>query len=389
MKKKIAILGSTGSIGKTLLNIIDENKEIFQVKLLSANKNYKNVLKQALKFKVKNIIIHDLKTFKKNKNLFLKKKINVFNNINDFKKSKKIRFDYTMIGIIGFFGLRPTLDVIEITKKIAIANKESIICGWNLIKEKLKKSKTEFLPIDSEHFSINELIENKNKDDIQKIYLTASGGPFLKKKIINNKKIKISDAIKHPTWRMGKKISIDSATLINKVYEVIEAKKIFDIDYSKLDILIQPTSYVHSIVEFYGGTIHYLTHKPSMKIPIFNSIVSNSKNRKKIITKIDYKLMNDLNVTEVPSNKFPIKKILKILPKKDSLFETVLVSVNDTLVDLFLKKKIHFHQIHSNLYKILTLKKFSVYKKKTPKNIGEIKDLYEFVRLKTESLSVV
>ena len=188
---------------------------------------------------------------------------------------------------------------------------------------------------------------------------------------------------------MGKKISIDSATLINKVYEVIEAKKIFDIDYSKLDILIQPTSYVHSIVEFYGGTIHYLTHKPSMKIPIFNSIVSNSKNRKKIITKIDYKLMNDLNVTEVPSNKFPIKKILKILPKKDSLFETVLVSVNDTLVDLFLKKKIHFHQIHSNLYKILTLKKFSVYKKKTPKNIGEIKDLYEFVRLKTESLSVV
>ena len=389
MKKKIAILGSTGSIGKTLLNIIDENKEIFQVNLLSANKNYKKILKQALKFKVKNIIIHDLKTFEKNKNLFLKKKINVFNNINDFKKSKKIKLDYTMIGIIGFFGLRPTLDVIEITKKIAIANKESIICGWNLIKKKLKKSKTEFLPIDSEHFSINELIKNKNKDDIQKIYLTASGGPFLKKKITNNNKIKISDAVKHPTWRMGKKISIDSATLINKVYEIIEAKKIFNMDYSKLDILIQPTSYVHSIVEFYGGTIHYLTHRPSMKIPIFNSIMFNSKNRKKIITNVDYKLINDLNISEVPLNKFPIKKILKILPKKDSLFETVLVSVNDTLVDLFLKKKIHFHQIHSNLYKILNLKKFSIYKKKTPKNIREIKDLYEFVRLKTESLSVV
>ena len=126
-----------------------------------------------------------------------------------------------------------------------------------------------------------------------------------------------------------------------------------------------------------------------MKIPIFNSIMFNSKNRKKIITNVDYKLINDLNISEVPLNKFPIKKILKILPKKDSLFETVLVSVNDTLVDLFLKKKIHFHQIHSNLYKILTLKKFSVYKKKTPKNIREIKDLYEFVRLKTESLSVV
>ena len=228
-----------------------------------------------------------------------------------------------MIGIIGFYGLRPTLDVIEITKKIAIANKESIICGWSLINKRLKKSKTEFLPIDSEHFSINELIENKKKENIHKIYLTASGGPFLKKNINNYKKIKISDAIKHPTWRMGKKISIDSATLINKVYEIIEAKKIFNIDYSKLDILIQPTSYVHSIVEFYGGTIHYLTHRPSMKIPIFNSVMSNFQNKKKIITNIDYKLINNLNITEVPLNKFPIKKILKILSKKDSLFETV------------------------------------------------------------------
>ncbi len=389
MKKKIAILGSTGSIGKTLLKIINENKKLFQVNLLTANKNYKKVLKQALKFKVNNVIIHDLKTFQKNKNLFLKKKIKVFNNINDFKKSKKIYFDYTMIGIIGFYGLRPTLDVIEITKKIAIANKESIICGWSLIKKRLKKSKTEFLPIDSEHFSINELIENKKKENIHKIYLTASGGPFLKKNINNYKKIKISDAIKHPTWRMGKKISIDSATLINKVYEIIEAKKIFNIDYSKLDILIQPTSYVHSIVEFYGGTIHYLTHRPSMKIPIFNSVMSNFQNKKKIITNIDYKLINNLNITEVPLNKFPIKKILKILPKKDSLFETVLVSVNDTLVDLFLRKKIPFNRIHSNLYKILTLKKFNVYKKKTPKNIREITNLYEYVRLKTRTLSVV
>ena len=389
IKKKIAILGSTGSIGQTLLKIIEDNKNYFEVRLLSANKNYKKVLNQALKFKVSNVIIYDLKTFKKSQKIFRKKGINIFNNLFEFKKKQKIIFDYSMVGIIGFYGLEPTLDIIGITKKIAIANKESIICGWNLIQNKLKQNKTKFVPIDSEHFSIDELISNRDKNDIQKIYLTASGGPFLKKNIFNLKKIKVDDAIKHPTWKMGKKISIDSATLINKVYETIEAKKIFNIDYSKLDILIQPTSYVHSIIKFYGGTIHYLSHKPSMIIPIFNSIIGDSKKKKMFKSDLDLKLLNNLMISQVPLKKFPIKKILKTLPQKDSLFETVLVSANDTLVNLFLSKKILFNQIHSILYKILTLKKFRIYKKKTPKNVKEIANLYETVRLKTESLSVV
>ncbi len=129
MKKKIAILGSTGSIGDNLLKIINKNQNLFDVYLLSANTNFKKVLSQAIKFKVKNVIIHDLKTFKHSKNFFLKKKINIFNNVQEYKIKNKFIFDYTMVGIIGFFGLNPTLDIIEITKKIAIANKESIICG--------------------------------------------------------------------------------------------------------------------------------------------------------------------------------------------------------------------------------------------------------------------
>ena len=389
MKKKIAILGSTGSIGKNLLNIIKKNQNFFDVNLLSANRNYKKVLNQAIKFDVKNIIIHDIKTFNYSKKFFLQKKINIFNTVQEYKIKNKFKFDYTMVGIIGFFGLKPTLDIIEITKKIAIANKESIICGWNLIQKKLKKSNTKFLPIDSEHFSIDELIKNKDKDNIEKIYLTASGGPFLNKKLSAFKKIKVKEAIKHPTWQMGEKISIDSATLVNKVYEIIEAKKIFNVDYSKLDILIQPTSYIHSIVKFYGGTIHYLAHNPSMTIPIFNSLIENSRLKKKLTSNINYDLLNNLEIKEVPFKKFPIKKILKTLPKKDSLFETVLVSANDTLVQLYLSNKIKFNQIHLILYKVLTLKKFNVYKKKTPKNIREIAKLYEYVRLKTESLSVV
>ena len=157
------------------------------------------------------------------------------------------------VSISGIDGLYPTLKAIKFTKKIAIANKESIICGWSLINKKLKSHKTEFIPIDSEHFSINELIKNSDKSTIEKIYITASGGPFLKKKISSFKKIKVKNAINHPTWKMGKKISVDSATMINKVYELVEAKKIFDLYYSKLDILIQPTSYVHSLIKFKGG----------------------------------------------------------------------------------------------------------------------------------------
>ena len=188
---------------------------------------------------------------------------------------------------------------------------------------------------------------------------------------------------------MGQKISIDSATMINKVYEVIEAKKIFDLEYSKIDILIQPTSYVHSIIEFMNGTTHILAHKPTMKIPIFNSILKGSVYENKVDTLIDYNFINNLQLQKVPSRIFPIKKILDLIPEKDSLFETILVSANDTLVELFLTKKIPFNKIHSLLGKVLRKKEFYKYRLKKPKNINEITNLYEYVRLKTKTLSVL
>ena len=389
MKKKIAIFGATGSIGKNLLEIIENYNNKFDIKLLSANKNYKKVLKLAKKFKVKNVIIHDLKTFRKTKKIFLKNKISLFSSFLDYKKSKNIKFDYTMIAVTGFFGLKISLDVIKSSFNIAIANKESIICGWSLINKKLKKNHTKFIPIDSEHYSIDQLISPEKRTFIKKVYLTASGGPFLKFSKKSLDKIKIKDALNHPTWKMGQKISIDSATMINKVYEVIEAKKIFDLEYSKIDILIQPTSYVHSIIEFMNGTTHILAHKPTMKIPIFNSILKGSVYENKVDTLIDYNFINNLQLQKVPSRIFPIKKILDLIPEKDSLFETILVSANDTLVELFLTKKIPFNKIHSLLGKVLRKKEFYKYRLKKPKNINEITNLYEYVRLKTKTLSVL
>jgi 1-deoxy-D-xylulose-5-phosphate reductoisomerase len=389
MKKKIAILGSTGSIGKTLVEIIKKDKKSFEVILLTAQKNEISLLKQAKLLNVKNLIITNSQSYENAIRKKSDKKINIYNDYKNFNKIFSGKVDYVMNSISGIDGLKPTLEIIKYTKKIAVANKESIICGWNLIDKKLKIYKTEFVPIDSEHFSINELIKNTNKKNIEKIYITASGGPFLNYKHSSFKNIKVKNAVNHPTWKMGKKISIDSATLINKVYELIEAKKIFNLDYSKFDILVQPTSYVHSIIRLCGGILKVLVHDTSMKIPIFNSLYDNKKFNSKFSPDINFKLFNNLNLQKVPIKKFPINKILTHLPKTDSLYETVLVSSNDTLVDLFLSKKISFNDIHIYLNKILSLKEFQKYKSKKPKNLTEILHLDGYVRLKTKSLSVV
>ncbi len=387
MSKKIAILGSTGSIGLTTLDILNKNKKTFKVELLSTNKNIKRIKKQIKIFKVKNIVIHDEKIFYKNRLFFKKSNVNVYQNISDFRKNYKKRLDYSMCAITGLNGLESTLEIIQSTKRIAIANKESIICGWNLINDRLKKYKTKFIPIDSEHFSIFELIKNDNIENIKKIYITASGGPFL-----NIKKSKLSkfipkNAIKHPTWKMGKKISIDSSTLINKIYELIEAKKIFNLDYNKFQIIIEPTSYVHGIVEFYNGICKILTHPTSMEIPIYNSLLFNKKILK-ISENFEFNKMNNLNFQKIESNKFPVFKILKKLSNTDSLYETVLVTANDVLVDLFLKKKIKFYDIYKILNQILDLKEYKRYKILKPKNLNQITKLSKNVRLKTLTLSV-
>ena len=239
MKKKIAILGSTGSIGETTLKIIKKDKKNFEVNLLTTNKNINKIFKQLKEFKVKNIIISDINSYNKAKIKFKKSRVNIYNNFDQLNKIIRVKNDIIMSSITGLNGLSPTLKSIKYTKKILIANKESIICGWNLIEKELKKYKTKFIPVDSEHFSIWSLLQNYNSTNIEKIFITASGGPFLKlpKKQFSN--ISVKKALNHPNWRMGKKITIDSATLMNKVFEVIEAKNIFNLDYDKISIFMR------------------------------------------------------------------------------------------------------------------------------------------------------
>jgi len=387
MKKKIAILGSTGSIGKTLINILKKDQKNFEIVLLTTNKNYKELTKQAKIFNVKNLIATNENTYLRIKKNNILNHTKVFNNFDSFDKIFKTKIDYVMSSISGLEGLKPTFNIIKHTKFIAIANKESIICGWNILNKELKKNKTNFIPVDSEHFSINYALKDNLISNVNNIYLTASGGPLLKVPLDKFKNIKISNVLKHPNWNMGKKISIDSATLMNKVFEVIEAKKIFNISYKKLKILIHPKSYIHALIKFNDGMIKIIAHDTNMTIPIYNSL--NFKKKFNLKTKeVDLKKLNNLNFSKVNYKKFPLINILSKLPKSDSLYETVIVATNDEFVKLYLNGKIKYIDLVNNIYNFIRLPEFTKFKLINPKKIKTIEKLNSYVRLKINNKSV-
>ena len=371
MIKNIIILGSTGSIGQSTLKSISRDRS-FKIILLTTNKNLNRIFNQALDHKVKNVIVEDKNEFNKYKSKFKKKKINLYLGIKNINKILKKKVTYCVNAISGIDGLDPTLRAIPLTKNILIANKESIICGWELILKKLTKYNTNFIPIDSEHFSIWKLIKNEKKDNIDKIILTASGGPFLNKSKQKIANIKPSIATKHPNWKMGKKISIDSSTMMNKVFEFIEAKKIFNLKKDKISILIHPSSYIHAIVYFNRDVIKFLAHEAKMTIPISNAL--DIKNKKIIkITDRDIKKFNNLNFSIPKIKDFPILKILKLIPENESYFEIILTSLNDNLVNKYLNGEINYISIQKNLLYFIRCSFFKKFFKLKPSNITDVK----------------
>ena len=220
--------------------------------------------------------------------------------------------------------------------------------------------------------------ENKISN-IEKIFLTASGGPLNNIPIQDFKNVKISEAINHPNWKMGKKISVDSATMMNKVFEIIEAKKIFNLKYETLDILVHPSSYIHAITKFNDGMINIIAHDTNMTIPIFNSLYD-KKNKKISTNKLDIKKLNFLNFKKVDTNKFPSIKIIKRLKNNETLLETIIVLANDELVNLFLLKKINFTDIIYLLEKLINMKEFKIYNHRKPGNINSIISLNNHIR---------
>jgi len=385
MKKKIAILGSTGSIGKSTLEVIKKDIKNFDVVLLTANNNYRKLIEQAKKFKAKNVLI-------KNKKFFLKvkkslKNTKVYTGDISLKKIVSKKIDYTMSAVVGLAGLQPTIDAIKISKSVALANKETIICGWKILSKLSKKHKTKIIPVDSEHFSIMELTKGVKNHEVEEIIITASGGPFLNTPIKKLKKIKPKQAIKHPNWKMGKKISVDSATMMNKVFEVIEACKLFEFDKKKYKILIHPQSFVHSIIRFKNGLIKMILYNTDMKIPISNTI-DPKKNNLLNTSNINVKSLNDLNFQKLNTKKFPSINLLRKSFSSESSFPIIINAANEVLVDLFLKEKIAFLDIVRILNRILKGKDFKKYAKRKPGSIKEIKIIDSWARLKTINMCV-
>ena len=371
MKRLISILGSTGSVGVSTLKIVDKKSSLFKINLLSANNNFKKICNQIQKYKPNFFLVFNSKVFNKVKKKFKNSKVKIINKLdnNNIKKN-----DITISAIPGIAGLEPTIFFIKKSKKILIANKESIICGWQLIKSNAKKYSTKIIPIDSEHYSLMKLLENDKINRIDKIYITASGGPFLNYKFNQLKKIKPSDALKHPKWKMGKKISVDSATLMNKILELIEAQKLFSIPYSKIDILIHPNSLIHAIIFLKNGLAKFLYHETSMVIPLANAIFDGNLNiqdfykskvskRNNIIEKLQFK--------NVDKKIFPIIKLKNQLNKFPST-PIIINAANEVLVNQFLKKKMPYLNIYKHIFGIMKDINFKKYAIQNPKNIKQI-----------------
>ena len=382
MKKTISILGSTGSIGLSTLKIIDK-KNLFKIELLSANKNFRLICNQIKKYNPKYFLISDKKTFKKVQKKFKKKNIIILNDINLLSLGKKV--DFTVSAIPGIRGLTPTLTLIKKSKKILIANKESIICGWELIKKRAKKYNTQIIPVDSEHFSILKLLEHHDLSEIKKIYITASGGPFLNYKSYQLKRIKPEHATKHPRWKMGKKISVDSSTMMNKILELIEAQKLFNIPNNQLDILIHPESLVHAIVELKNGLKKFIYHETSMIVPLANALFEKDLNINDFYKNKKNNIIKNLTFKKVNPKIFPVIKLKKRVTEYPST-PIIINSANEILVDQFLKKKIPFLSIIKIILSILSNRNYIKNAIIKPSTINQINLIDSWARRKTLEL---
>ena len=384
---KIAILGSTGSIGKSTLDVIRKDKNFFEVVFLSANNNYKKLIQQAKEFNVKNILIKNQIFHERTERSLKNSKTKVYSGDISLTNIISKKLDYTMAAIVGVAGLQPTIDAIKISKTVALANKESIICGWEILSKLIKKYRTKILPVDSEHFSIMELTKDISDEEVEEIIITASGGPFLNTPQHKLNYVRPKQAINHPNWKMGKKISIDSANLMNKVFEVIEACRIFKFNKKKYRIMIHPQSYVHSIIRFKNGLIKMILYNTDMKIPISNTLYGR-KNHVLNVKKIDARILSKLSFQNVNTKRFPSIKLINKCLNLGFLAPTIVNASNEVLVSLFLTKKIGFLKIVKTINKIFRDKDFKKHAKRKPKSIKDIQITDNWARLKTLAMCV-
>ena len=342
MKKKIAILGSTGSIGTQTLEVINNNLDRFSIELLSAHSNIDLLIKQTVKFKPKTIIIGNKNHYKKLKMTFKSQKINILygeDALNNFYEYCNV--DLVVISLVGKLGLIPTINAIKNKVDIAFANKETLVIAGSIINKLLIKHSVNLYPIDSEHSAIFQCLIGESEKSIEKIILTASGGPFRGKTLKELKNVTKADALNHPKWKMGNKITIDSSTLMNKGLELIEAKWLFNIDINKIEVVLHPESIIHSMVQFIDGSIKAQLGEPNMKIPIQYAL-SYPKRIKNNFPRYKFDINKSLNFEKPCLKTFNNLKLAFDAAQNGGNAPCILNASNEIVVESFLKEKIKF-----------------------------------------------
>lgn len=340
--KKVAILGSTGSIGTQTLEVISDNKNIFEVELLTAFSNHTLLINQALLYKPKAIIFGDRSKEKVILNSLKNEEIEIYfgeESLNNFLNY--CNPDVVLTALVGKSGLIPTINTIKKGIDLALANKETLVVAGSIINKLCKEKKVNIYPVDSEHSAIFQCLVGESRDTIDKIILTASGGPFRNKKLNELKNISKKEALNHPNWEMGEKITIDSSTLMNKGLEVIEAKFLFDIDIQKIKVVVHPQSIIHSMVEFNDGSIKAQLGEPDMKLPIQYALFSGKRLKNKF-THYDFIKNNTLTFEEPCLKTFNNLKLAFDAGKLGGNAPCILNASNEIVVDAFLNEKIRY-----------------------------------------------
>ncbi|ADH60962.1 1-deoxy-D-xylulose 5-phosphate reductoisomerase [Thermoanaerobacter mathranii subsp. mathranii str. A3] len=342
--KKVIILGSTGSIGTQTLNVIKNFRENFEIVGLTAYNNVELLSKQIREFNPKVVAVKDEDKANQLREK-LEENIEILTGSKGLQEIVKYEADLVVIAVEGIAGLLPTITAIQTGKDIALANKEVLVTAGQIVMDLAKKKGIRLLPIDSEHSAILQCLKGNDRKEISRLILTASGGPFRGKKKEALKKVTVEQALNHPNWKMGKKITVDSATLMNKGFEVIEAKWLFDISEDKIDVVVHPQSIIHSMVEYIDGSIIAQLATADMRIPIQYALNYPTRNYIKEVKFLDFSVITQLTFEKPDLETFRCLSLAYEALKIGGTMTTVLNAADEIAVSLFLNKKIEFLQI--------------------------------------------
>ena len=352
--KRITILGSTGSIGTQTLDVVRKNKDKFQVVAISANSSIDLLLEQIMEFSPKYVAVYNKESALKLKEMIPENiNIEVLSGMDGLVKICQLEeVNVVLTAVVGMIGLVPTMAAIKAKKTIALANKETLVTAGELVMSEAKKNNVEILPVDSEHSAIFQCLNGERKQDIEKIILTASGGPFRGKKREELVNVTKNEALKHPNWDMGRKLSIDSSTLMNKGLEVIEAKWLFDVDVEDIEVVVHPQSIIHSMVSFRDSSVISQMGCPDMRLPIEYALTYPER-LKTDFERLDLAKVATLTFEKPDMETFPCLALAFKVLKLGGTYPAALNSANEFLVNEFLNDKIGFYDIPYYIEKTL------------------------------------